>query len=191
MPVHLHRYFCCWQATSLMYGRTVLHFAVHLVASQIAFILIQGFCMQKDFEQLPHTADIKVRVYGDSLKTLFRNAVIGMFQSIGPKIDGCRIEHDRVVCDALPAQHDVSVTGTDAEMVLVEFLSEVLYLSDVHNEAYLDAHIHEVDDTHVKATIHGIGVTGFEVVEIKAVTYHDLKIKDVDGQLQVDIVFDI
>lgn len=147
--------------------------------------------MNKDFEQLPHTADIKIRVYGFSLKQLFEHALIGMFQSIGPKIKDCKIENERVVCDNLPETHEVSVSGTDAEMVLVEFLSEALYLSDVYNEAYLHATVHEVDDSHAKVTIHGIKVDGFEVVEIKAVTYHDLKIEQIDGVWRTDIVFDI
>lgn len=147
--------------------------------------------MQKDFESLPHTADIKVRVYGKTLEEFFRHALIGMFQVIGPRIPGCKVVDERVVCDALPISHEVEVHAVDKESVLVDFLSEALYLSDVHNEAYLDAEIKEVDDVHINAVLHGVKVTGFEVVEIKAVTYHDLVVKQVDGVWQADIVFDI
>jgi len=145
----------------------------------------------KDFESLPHTADIKVRVYGKDLKEFFRNAVIGMFQTVGPQIPGCTIKNERVVCDELPEQHEVELTAEDVEFLLVDFLSEALYLSDVHDEAYLDATVHEVTNTHINATLHGIKVTGFEVVEIKAVTYHDLKVQQINGVWQADIVFDI
>ncbi len=147
--------------------------------------------MPKDFEQLPHTADIKIRVYGTTLEEFFRNAVVGMFQEIGPRVPGCTIKNERVVCDELPEHHDVEVTAHDLISLLVDFLSEALYLSDVHDEAYLDATIHEVNDTHIKATVHGVKITGFEVVEIKAVTYHELEIKQVNGTWQADIVFDI
>ena len=74
---------------------------------------------------------------------------------------------------------------------VVDFLSEALYLSDVHNEAYLDATIRYVDDNRIDAVLHGIKVRGFEVVEIKAVTYHDLRVEQIDGVWQADIVFDI
>ncbi len=147
--------------------------------------------MPKDFEQLPHTADIKIRVYGTTLEEFFRNAVVGMFQEIGPRVPGCTIKNERVVCDELPERHDIEVTAHDLISLLVDFLSEALYLSDVHDEAYLDATIHEVNDTHIKATVHGVKITGFEVVEIKAVTYHELEIKQVNGTWQADIVFDI
>ena len=62
---------------------------------------------------------------------------------------------------------------------------------DINNEAYLDARIDQLTDTHIKATIFGVTITGFDVVEIKAVTYHDLKIEQHDGEWIAEIVFDI
>ena len=145
----------------------------------------------KDFEMLPHTADIKIRVYGKDLKQFFRNAVIGMFQSVGPKIKGCKKVHERVVCDDLPERRTVEVESPDVGALLVDFLSEALYLSDVNDEAYLDVEIHELSETRIVATLRGIKVQGFEVVEIKAVTYHELDVENIDGVWQSNIVFDI
>lgn len=147
--------------------------------------------MQKDFELIAHTADIKLRVYGATISEVFRNALIGMFQSIGPHVSGCIKQNERVVCAKLPCVHEIDVSSIDCEALLVDFLSEALYLSDVNNEAYLDAIIHELSDTHIKATIYGAKISGFDVVEIKAVTYHDLSIKEIDGVWVAQIVFDI
>ncbi len=147
--------------------------------------------MAKDFEQLPHTADIKIRVYGSSLKELFKNALIGMFQVIGPQAKGCQEKGGRLVCPTLPETHDVEVESIDKEALLVDFLSDALYLSDVHNEAYLDVDIYSLTDTKITAKLYGVKITGFSVVEMKAVTHHDLKIKEIDGEWQTDIVFDI
>ncbi len=147
--------------------------------------------MQKDFEQLSHTADIKIRAYGKTIEDLFRHALIGMFQSIGPQAPGCKVQDERLVCLELPKHHDIQVESPDRIGLLVDFLSEALYLSDVYNEVYLDATIHILTETDIKATVHGVHVTGFEVVEIKAVTYHELEIKQVDGVWQAEIVFDI
>lgn len=144
-----------------------------------------------DFEILPHTADIKIRVYGKTKKELFRNSLIGMFQVIGPRASGCQVENNRLICSELPEKHDIDITSPDQEALLVDFLSESLYLSDVYNQAYLDVQIHLLEETHIQATLYGVIVTGFEVVEIKAVTYHDLKIFQYDGMWQTDIVFDI
>lgn len=147
--------------------------------------------MNKDFELLPHTADLKLRVYGTSLAELFANTAIGMFQSIEPRADGCAKKDNRIVCKTLPKHHKVSITAPDRESLLVNFLSYLLYLSDVHNEAYLDVTVHEIDDHHIKATAHGISIQGFDSVEIKAVTYNDLVLQEHNGQWQADIVFDI
>ncbi len=143
------------------------------------------------FEQLPHTADIKIRVFGKTKEELFRHALIGMFQVIGPHAKGCTKKDDVLICSDLPKKHNVEVSSPDIESLLVDFLSDALWLSDVHNEAYLDVQIHELTNTYIKATIFGVEVTGFDVVEIKAVTYHDLYIQQVDGAWQAEIVFDI
>ncbi len=152
---------------------------------------IKEIFMQKDFEQLPHTADIKLRVYGKTLQDLFKNALNGMFQIVRPIAPACTIEQDRVVCNSLPQQHDVNVTAIDRDALLVDFLSEALYLSDAYNEAYFDATIHELDNQHIVATVHGTKIEGFQVVELKAVTHHDLRIEQIDNVWRADIVFDI
>ena len=147
--------------------------------------------MKLDFDVLPHTADIKIRAYGSTLDELFKNALIGMFQSISPRAVGCRIVNDRLVCPDLPEHHVIEIEAYNAESLLVDFLSEALFLSDVHNQAYLDLTIHEITPTRIVAKLHGIPISGFEVVEIKAVTYHNLKINQVPEGFEVDIVFDI
>lgn len=145
----------------------------------------------KDFESIEHTADIKVRVYGATLEQFFRNAVIAMFQVIEPRIAGSTVINGRVVCDSLPIQRHITINALDKESLLVDFLSEALCLSDIYNEAYLDATIERITNTSINATLHGTKVEGFEVVEIKAVTYHELAIKNINGMWQADIVFDI
>jgi SHS2 domain-containing protein len=147
--------------------------------------------MTRDFEFIPHTADIKLRVYGNTLEELFKHALIGMFQSINPQSEQCSYRNNRTVCTALPINREIGVNAPDINALLVDFLSYALYLSDVHNEAYFDADIAKLTPTYIQATVKGVSITGFSGVEIKAVTYHDLEIKQVDDCWQTDIVFDI
>lgn len=147
--------------------------------------------MPKDFELIPHTADIKLRVCGDTHADLFKNALVGMFQSIHPQAPNCDTVDGRLVCQQLPVSRELGVNSPDINALLVDFLSYALYLSDVHNEAYLNATIISISDTFVKAMLHGVSITGFSGVEIKAVTYHDLNIHRVNSHWQTDIVFDI
>lgn len=145
----------------------------------------------KDFELIDHTADLQIHVYGATLEDLFRHALCGMFQAIKPDIAGCEIKDDRIVCKELPRNHEINIESPDRDALLIDFLSQALYLSDVHNEAYLDVIIHALSDTMLHATLHGAPIKGFANVEIKAVTYHEVHIEMKDGVWQTDIVFDI
>lgn len=145
-----------------------------------------------DFEIIPHTADLKIHVYGKTLEELFANSLIGMFQATRPIAPECRYdEHERLVCPHLPISRDIGVNSPDLGSLLVDFLSHALYLSDVHNEAYLRVTIDSLEKTRIIAHVHGIEIKGFDESEIKAVTYHDLNIVQKDGIWQTDIVFDI
>lgn len=145
----------------------------------------------RDFEILEHTADFKIRVYGKSIKELFAHALIGMFQSIRPQSKECIIKNGRIHCPSLPISRKVELQSLDQETLLIDFLNEALYLSDINNEAYLACDVHRLSEKEIDATLYGIKISGFEVVEIKAVTYHQLIIKHTDKGFQADIVFDV
>lgn len=151
--------------------------------------------MAKEFEILQHTADLKIRAYGNNLQELFRNALKGMFASIKPISKHIKYKDDEPIIGHYNAEHKVVVHSIDIESLLVDFLSECLYLSDVNDEAYFDARFNILSSepsAELQATIFGVKITGFEVVEIKAVTYHDLFLnKREDGSFEVTIVFDI
>jgi|SRR5579859_6546155 len=146
---------------------------------------------KKDFEVLSHTADLKIRVYGKNLEDLFHNALVGMFQVIKPLAQGCTYKQNRLICPALNASHEFTVQSHDINSLLVDFLAQTLALSDIYNEAYLDVTLTFIDSNKLNAIIYGVAIQGYEVVEIKAVTYHDLDIKQINGRWQTDIVFDI
>ena len=143
------------------------------------------------FQQLPHTADIKMRAYGKTKQDLFIHALQGMFQLMRPYAQGCERRDDLLVCNKFAKQHTVVVESLNMQSLLIDFLSEALWRSDAYNEIYLNAHISVMDDTHIQATLYGVSVTGYEGAEIKAVTYHDASIVYEKDMWQADIVFDI
>ncbi len=147
--------------------------------------------MNKEYEIVPHTADLKIYAYGITLTEVFRNALRGMFASIKPQSTHIRYEHDELKVSTYTSERKVVVHSPDRETLLVDFLSEALYLSDIHNEAFLDARFSDFSDTELEAVLFGVAITGFEVVEIKAVTYHDLTFEHLDGIWRATIVFDI
>lgn len=147
--------------------------------------------MIKEFEIIPHTADLKIRAFGITFEELFKNAMKGMFSSIKPYGPQIRYENDMPIITKLTSEHKIEIRSDNKESLLVDFLSECLYLSDVHNEAYFDAQFSILNDTELEGYIYGVKIDGFEVVEIKAVTYNDLSIDNIDSTWQATIVFDI
>src|SRR3989339_742850 len=132
--------------------------------------------MDFPYSIIPHTADLQVHVEGKTLVDLFRNALIAMFQSIKPEAPDCEYRDNFLVCQFLPQKHIIKIDAIDKEVLLVDFLSEALYLSDLNNEAYLDVEIKDFSENHLVAELHGVRIDSFEN-EIKAVTYHDLHIE--------------
>lgn len=147
--------------------------------------------MAQEFEIIPHTADLKIRAYGNTFEELFRNALKGMFSSIKPQGPRIHYKEDMPEIHHFTAEHEVTVHSMNKELLLIDFLSECLYLSDVNNEAYFDTRFTLLNETELECTVYGVHITGFEEVEIKAVTYHDLEMQEIDSVWQATIVFDI
>ena len=141
------------------------------------------------YEILEHPADLKIRAYGKDLPELFSHTIKGMFESCRPTISDKTIIEREIKISA----EGGSASGGKAdslENLLVDFLSEALYLSDINDEVYLDADFQILTDKELKGKIRGQKVTGLDI-EIKAVTWHDLEIKKEGEQWQATVLFDI
>ena len=134
----------------------------------------------KMYEVVAHTADLQLIIFGTTKDELFKHALQGMFEVIKPSYTTNTL-----------IEYTVQVTSANLELLLADFLSEALYLSDVHSLAFRKAKILSLTDTEIKATLFGSKISGFEVVEIKAVTYHDLQVKHENNQWRAQVVFDI
>jgi len=133
-----------------------------------------------DYEILDHPADLKIRAYGDNLPELFLNMFKGMFESCRPIIE-----------DKSPIiTRKIEIKASDLESLLINFLSEALYLSDVNNETYFKVNFKKLDKGGLMAEIKGRKVKKINL-EIKAVTWHDLKIDKKDNLWQATVLFDI
>lgn len=134
------------------------------------------------FKFLEHPADIKLRVFGANLPELFINAALGMMTFLyGEKT----IKAQKLVTN----KKSIEISGDNLEMLLVNWLNEILFLSDIHNCVYVEYKIIEFIENKIVAKIGGYGAVAQD--EIKAVTYHELSIKQVDDGWQAEVVFDI
>ena len=136
-----------------------------------------------DYEILDHTADVSVRVYGKSFEELLRNAACAMMELI--------VERDKVE----PSEEiKIEARGETREELLVHWLQEILFVHQVKKMVFKDFEVKLKNETRVKGKAFGekIDLEKHELsADIKAVTYHGLKIESVNDRLKVEIVFDI
>jgi len=139
----------------------------------------------KKFEYLEHTADLKIRAFGQTKEECFANIAKGMFEAITEP--GAIDENDEV-------SREVEADALDLPALLVDFLSKLLSLSDIGNEIYNRFEVSLMQTNNetwwLKANVYGYGVKGFKT-EIKAVTYNELKLEEEDGNWVAEVVFDI
>jgi len=130
------------------------------------------------FAERPHTADWALDVWAPDFVSLLREAAKGMYSLSEIELHpGARVERS------------FSLHAVDLESLLVSFLSELLYLGERDRLAF-DTFDLRVENNHLEAILQGAPIVE-QSKEIKAVTFHDLKIIDKSGQLSVTIVFDV
>ena len=150
--------------------------------------------VQPPFELIEHTADVGIIAYGWTLTELFENAARGMF-SIIASID--RVKPQRSV--------NVDVEASDYEMLLVKWLRELLYQHDACGLLFCDFKVKELSELSavehsqvsqiaLRGVARGQPINEADVElygDIKAVTYHGLKVEREGGVWRAQIIFDV
>lgn len=139
--------------------------------------------VEKGFKVLDHTADIGIVAYGANIKELFINAAVGLF-SLMTDLD--TIKED--------IQREVELSGEDKETLLVEWLNELIYIFDVEHIIFKRFQINEFNDNRVKARCFGEKIKPGQHKlkrEVKAATYHMLRISKSSDGYEVTVIFDI
>jgi len=139
------------------------------------------------FEEIEHTADWALHVWAATLSELYVEAARGMFYLTAP--EAVR----EPVGPAEPAAgqpRSITINAGDAESLLVAWLQELLYLSETEGVRFDDFAVERLTPTHLTATVWARPASRPEK-PIKAVTYHNLAIRRVDGGYSVALVFDV
>ena len=132
------------------------------------------------FEEIDHTADRALRIYGSNLGDLFLNAAQGMNSlMVAAPISGSEHREKFVALEAM-----------DTESLLVDWLSELAYWAEIEMLVFEKFKIESVSPTHIRARLHGTRVKKLKK-HIKAVTYHNLNIVQTDEGTTATVVFDV
>lgn len=120
------------------------------------------------FETFEHTADLGLRVVGDSLNDLFADAAVGLTSLIVAEVGSV----------AASQQRTLAITSPDREYLYFDWLSELLFFFESEGWLTTRASV-EVTGNSLRGVVLG------EVFceerhrrshEVKAVTYHELSV---------------
>ena len=135
----------------------------------------------KKYEILEHKADLKIRAFGKGKPELFSNALWGMSESMKAEVKK----------PAEKTKREIKTKSTDLPALLVDFLSEALYLSQVQKEVFSDIIFKKLTNKELEGELIGQKIERFGE-DIKAVTYHQLEVKqNKDGSWQAIVLFDV
>jgi SHS2 domain-containing protein len=132
------------------------------------------------FEEVEHIADKALRIVGINLKELMISAAQGMTQlMVG---DVSKISNK--------IKKSIELQAVDAESLLVEWLGELAYWAETEMLVFKKFKVTDITATRLQATIWGAKVPELEK-HIKAVTYHNLEIRQTPKGLEATVVFDV
>jgi len=142
---------------------------------------------EKKYEYLYHIADAKFKAYGLTLEEAYENAALAMFNVMinTSGFEGCE-------------SRDIEVGSPDIKGLLVEWLSELLYLFEVDGIVFSEFKIYSIEKTNDGFSLKGkasgepidLSRHNFDT-QVKAVTFHDLQVEsDKTGRFWVQVVVD-
>ena len=137
----------------------------------------------KKYEFINHTADLGIRVWGESIEELFENAAYSMFDIIA---DLNRVELKKTM--------KVEIEKEELDELLADWLRNLLYKFNGDGYLLKEFRVETIDTQGLKAKVKGekLDLSRHHLkTEIKAVTYHGLEVKEVDRGWEAQIIFDV
>ncbi|MFB6099221.1 MAG: archease [Salinibacter sp.] len=139
------------------------------------------------FREIDHTGDIGIQVTASTLSQLFERAALGTFRVL--------TDLDTV---QTPDATELTVEGRDREAVMVRWLSELNYRHTVEDVLYSTFEVESINETDdgltLTATVRGEPIDPDRhtvYTEIKAVTFHEMEIRETDQGWTVQVIFDM
>jgi SHS2 domain-containing protein len=136
----------------------------------------------KKYEQIDISGDVGLRISGRTLEELFENAAEGLFELI---TDQTKITEKEM--------REVHVVADNNESLLVQWLNELIFIFDAYNMVGKSFKV-SIHGNSLKAEI-SAGIFDPVMSEsrllIKAATYHNISLKQVNSLWRAEVIFDI
>ncbi|WP_181149253.1 archease [Salinibacter sp. 10B] len=137
--------------------------------------------------EIDHTGDIGIRVTAETLPQLFERAAVGMFHVL-TDLSAVRSSEETTL----------TVAGRDREALMVRWLSELNYRHTVEDRLYYDCTVQSIAEAEegltLTATVRGEPIDAQRhtvYTEIKAITFHGLRVEETEDGWRVQVIFDM
>lgn len=135
------------------------------------------------FETFATTADVGIRIQGNDFSQLYRNALMG--------INFLYFDDQEIPAAENPRIQPFRFSGDGPENVLVNFLSEIVYLLQTEDLVTVRVNFLQAAEKEIDAQLFTIPCCLKPAMEIKSVTYHNLRVEEKNGVKSAEIVFDV
>lgn len=138
--------------------------------------------MNTRYRLLEHPADLRLRLYGGTIRALFQNSVIAL-SSLLVDLRSVREKESR----------KIRLTAGDLPHLLVLLLKEVLFLFEAKQFLSGRLVVEKLDGKMLTGRLEGERITADHQLksEIKAVTYHGLKVEKKRGRWVAEVILDV
>jgi SHS2 domain-containing protein len=136
----------------------------------------------RNFETFATSADIGIRFRGPDFSSLYQNAVAGLNALLFGRA---------VVAPGKSSSRRFRFRGDSTENVLVNLLAEVLSLAYRRRRRVVAMDIFSADEKVLDAGLRLAATGAVPEIDIKAVTYHGLRVSEKDGIKKASVLFDV
>lgn len=137
---------------------------------------------EMSYDLRDHTADVAVEATGGTLGTVYGAVADGMAAAM---------------CEEIPpdgSRYEVIVTAESKEALLFDYLDELIYERDVNSVLPVDNRgtVGEASDGwQFEGTYRGVPLSAVVARDLKAVTYSEMEIEQIDDGWRAYVVFDV
>lgn len=130
------------------------------------------------YRWVEHTSEVELLIEDESPEAVLTEALVALGELLTPDEPG-----------GTPVTHEVELTAADRPAVLAEWLNELVYLAET--DGFIPERVvHlELEDSSLRATVGGLRSVPQNL--IKAVTYHQLEMGQVEGEWHARVVLDV
>lgn len=130
------------------------------------------------YKFISHTADIKIRVYGQNLIDLINNILFALSNYWSPTLTKTRVSAK------------IKVSGINLRDILIDFIAEVINKTYVKKTIFTKFKKKLIKDDLITGELVGYRFSSL-TKDIKAVTYHQANLKKIKNKLIFDFIIDI